>query len=470
MLFSSIPFLYYFLPVVFVLYFIAPWKLKNAVLMFSSLFFYGCGEPIYLVLMSISIIVGYGAGLVTGFFEKKSSKTGKMVTLVVATVILLGFLAYFKYANFFVENFVALTGINIKFLKITLPIGISFYTFQILSYVIDVYRGEAGVQKNIISFAAYVTMFPQLIAGPIVRYTDVEKELSSRTITVEKVYCGTRRFIVGLSKKILLANAMAEIGDIFRASGDKSVLFYWMYSLSFMLFIYFDFSGYSDMAIGLGKIMGFNFPENFNYPYLSKTASEFWRRWHMTLGSWFRDYVYIPLGGNRVSLGRWIFNTSVVWALTGLWHGAAWNFVVWGVIFAVLLVLEKFFIKKFLDKIPAVFSHIYLLFVIVISFTIFNANNLTEAMADVAGLFGAGGIPLVSSEALYTLKSFAVLGVIAIIGCTPIVKNTAIKLRENEKCSVIVKVVEPAIMAALLIMCTAFLVDGSFNPFLYFRF
>lgn len=469
MLFSSIPFLYYFLPAVFILYFLAPRKLKNAVLMFASLFFYGCGEPKYLILMTISILVGYSAGLIIGFFDKRNSKLGRTASLVCASVILIGFLAYFKYANFFMENFAALTGMSVNMLKVTLPVGISFYTFQILSYVIDVYRGDAGVQKNIISFSAYVTMFPQLIAGPIVRYTDVERELSSRTITAEKCYAGAKRFICGLSKKILFANSMAEIGDIFRASDSKSTLFVWLYAISYMLFIYFDFSGYSDMAIGLGKIMGFDFPENFNYPYMSKSAGEFWRRWHMTLGTWFKDYVYIPLGGNRVKLGRWIFNTAVVWALTGLWHGAAWNFVVWGMMFAVLLVAEKFLLNKFLAKIPSFFSHIYLLFVIMISFIIFNAGSMTEALGDIKGLFG-GGLPLSSFEAVYTLKSYFILIAVSVIGATPALKICTEKLRSRKASAMAMQIAEPIAMIALLLICTAFLVDGSFNPFLYFRF
>ena len=467
MLFSSIPFLYYFLPIVLVLYFIAPWKLKNTVLLLSSLFFYGCGEPKYLILISISIMTGYIAGLLMG---KSRTRGIKKIILAVSTAILAGFLVYFKYADFFITNFNALTGLSLPLLRVVLPIGISFYTFQILSYTVDVYRNAAGVQKNIINFAAYVTMFPQLIAGPIVRYTDVEKELVSRTITATKAYEGARRFIVGFSKKILIANSMAEIGDIFRASGDKSVLFYWMYAISFMLFVYFDFSGYSDMAIGLGKILGFEFPENFNYPFLSKSVTEFWRRWHMTLGTWFRDYVYIPLGGNRVPFLRWIFNIAVVWAFTGLWHGAAWNFVIWGVLFAVLLVAEKFFLTKWLNKIPKVFSHIYLLFIAAISFIIFNAANMSQAFSDIAGLFGAGGIPIVNETTLYYLRSYLVFIIIAVIGSTPVVKITAQKLRTSFNSDIISKTVEPIVMVGLLLICTAFLVDGSFNPFLYFRF
>ena len=314
MLFSSIPFLYYFLPSVFVCYFAVPKKFKNAVLLLFSFVFYGCGEPRYLILMAASILVGYIGGLL---IQRAKSMSLKKIAMFLSGAVLVGFLAYFKYADFFVSSFGSLTGISVPVLSVALPIGISFYTFQILSYVVDVYRGTPA-QKNIINFAAYVSMFPQLIAGPIVRYTDVERELQNRTHSLEKVYCGIRRFSVGLSKKVLLANQLAELCDVFRASEEKSVLFYWMYAVCFTLFIYFDFSGYSDMAIGLGKIMGFEFPENFNYPYISGSVTEFWRRWHMTLGTWFRDYVYIPLGGNRVRFARWIFNIAAVWALTGL--------------------------------------------------------------------------------------------------------------------------------------------------------
>ena len=413
--------------------------------------------------------MGYIAGQAIGFFKKRSSKAGCRASLIVATVLIMGFLAYFKYANFFIENFIALTGLPEISLKITLPIGISFYSFQILSYVIDVYRQDAKTQNNIINFAAYVCMFPQLIAGPIVRYTHVEKELESRTLTITKVYDGMRRFIVGFSKKILLANSMAEIVDIFKDSDDKSVVFYWLYTISYMMFVYFDFSGYSDMAIGLGKILGFEFPENFNYPYLSKSITEFWRRWHMTLGSWFRDYIYIPLGGNRVSLTRWIFNISVVWAFTGLWHGAAWNFVVWGVFFAIFLVAEKFIFGK-TRKLPSPIAHIYVLFVAMISFIIFDASSMSNAFSVIGGLFGTGEIPFINTTTIYYLKSYAVLGVIAVIGCTPIVKICAHKLRTSFKTDLASKLIEPVIMVLLLLVCTAFLVDGSFNPFLYFRF
>ena len=381
----------------------------------------------------------------------------------------MGFLAYFKYADFFIENFNAVTGLSLPLLRIALPIGISFYTFQIMSYSIDVYRGDVPAQKNPINLAAYVTMFPQLIAGPIVRYADIAKQLKDRTHSFEKIAAGIRRFVMGLAKKILIANTLGEICDIFRESEEKAVLYYWLYAVAFALHIYFDFSGYSDMAIGLGKIFGFDFLENFNYPFVSSTVTEFWRRWHMSLGTWFRDYVYIPLGGNRVSKGRWFFNIFVVWMLTGFWHGAAWNFIIWGLFFAVLLILEKLFLKKLLEK-TKVIKRIYIALAVLISFVIFNATDMKEAFRYIGGMFGAGGIPLVSAEMLYYLKSYAVVLVIGIVGSTPVIKNTALRLSNGEKTSKVMNVLVPVAIAALLIVMTAYLVDGSFNPFLYFRF
>ena len=343
MLFSSIPFLYYFLPAVLILYYIAPKKLKNTVILLSSLFFYAWGEPKYVILMVVSIAIGYILGLL---IEKYRGKKASKVFLALSVLFSIGALGYFKYADFFINNFNAVTGLSVPLLRIALPIGISFYTFQLLSYTIDVYRGDTPARKNPITLAAYISLFPQLIAGPIVRYSDVALQLENRTHTFAKASDGIRRFILGLSKKILIANALGELCDIFRASDDKSVAFFWLYAVSFTLHIYFDFSGYSDMAIGLGKIMGFDFMENFNYPYISKSVTEFWRRWHMSLGSWFRDYVYIPLGGNRVSKPRQFFNILVVWLLTGFWHGAEWNFPVWGLYFAVLLLIEKSFLLE----------------------------------------------------------------------------------------------------------------------------
>ena len=466
MLFSSIPFLYYFLPSVLILYFIVPKKLKNTVLMLSSLVFYGWGEPKYVVLMIASIVIGYFSGiLIEAFSQKKLSK----VFLGISVAVNLGFLAYFKYADFFIQNFNAVTGLSIPLLRIALPIGISFYTFQILSYTIDVYRKDVPAQKNIINLAAYITMFPQLIAGPIVRYSDIAKQLEERTHSFENFSKGIRRFILGLGKKILIANSLGELCDVFKASDDKSVLFYWLYAVAFGLHVYFDFSGYSDMAIGLGRIFGFRFSENFNYPYISKSATEFWRRWHMSLGTWFRDYVYIPLGGNRVSKPKWFFNIFVVWFLTGFWHGAAWNFIIWGLFFAVLLIVEKVFLLRYLDK-SKVISRVYTLVAVGISFVIFNATDMKEAFSYIGGMFGAGDVPLVSTEFFYYLKSFAVTLVIGIIGATPIVKNTVEKIFENNKISKFIWVLEPMGLVILLAIMTAYLVDGSFNPFLYFRF
>ena len=456
MLFSSIPFLYYFLPAVFVCYFAVPKKLKNAVLLLFSLMFYGCGEPKYLILMAASILVGYIGGLL---MQRAKNTRLKKAALFLSGAVLVGFLAYFKYADFFVSSFGALTGISVPVLSVALPIGISFYTFQILSYVIDVYRGTPA-QKNIINFAAYVCMFPQLIAGPIVRYTDVERELQNRTHSLEKVYCGIRRFSVGLSKKVLLANQLAEFCDVFRASEEKSVLFYWLYAVCFTLFIYFDFSGYSDMAIGMGKIMGFEFPENFNYPYISGSVTEFWKRWHMTLGTWFRDYVYIPLGGNRVSFARWIFNIAAVWALTGLWHGAAWNFVIWGVLF----------LSDFLKKVPRFVSHIYALFAVIMGFVIFNADSIGMALGDIRCMLGFGGLPAVNADTLYNLKSFALIIISGTVLSTPVLMSALKSARKNAVMNKILTFAEPAAVIFGIVLSTAYLVDGSFNPFLYFRF
>lgn len=466
MLFSSISFLYYFLPCVLILYFLSPRRAKNAVLLLASLVFYGWGEPVYLFLMLGSIAAGYLSGL---FCEKFRGTRRAKIAMLLGVGVDLGFLVFFKYADFFIENFSAATGLSVPLLRLALPIGISFYTFQVVSYIIDVYRGDVAAQRNPINLAAYVTMFPQLIAGPIVRYSDIEKQLRERKHTVAGVYDGARRFILGLGKKILIANQLGELCDIFRQSAEQTVLFYWMYGIGFALHIYFDFSGYSDMAIGLGKILGFDFLENFNYPYISRSATEFWRRWHMSLGSWFRDYVYIPLGGNRVSRPRWFLNIFIVWMLTGFWHGADWNFVVWGLFFALLLVAEKLFLGKFLDK-SRVISRVYLLFAVMVSFIIFNAPSLSVGMGDIAGLFGAGGIPLWSTQTVYYLRSFAPIFLIAVIGATPLLKRGVLALRTNATAEKIISVLEPIFLVLLLVVMTAELVDGSFNPFLYFRF
>ena len=492
MLFSSIPFLYYFLPAVVGLYFALPWLLqitvatyipaitgkltggrwqatglgfvtsvRNLILLVFSLVFYGWGEPKYVYLMIATILMFYGTGIGVG---RSKTTFWKKFWVVVAVVLSLGLLAIFKYADFFISSINAVTGLNITLLRLALPIGISFYTFQSLSYTIDVYRGETQVQYNPINFGAYVSLFPQLIAGPIVRYVDVARELNHRTHSWEKVTLGLRRFLIGLGKKILIANQFGELTEIFRASSEKSVLFFWMYAIAFSLHIYFDFSGYSDMAIGLGKVFGFHFIENFNYPYMSKSIAEFWRRWHMSLGTWFRDYVYLPLGGNRVSKGRWIFNTLVVWMLTGLWHGAAWNFVLWGLLYAAFLLLEKFI--PALTKMPTVLRRTYTLLIVALGFVLFNAADLKQAIGDIGGMFGFAGVPLVTEQTLYYLRSYGALFIAAVIGATPLVKTLAEKVEHKP----IGAILEPILTILLLLVCTAYLVDGSFNPFLYFRF
>ena len=461
MLFSSIPFLYYFLPAVLVVYFLVPPKFKNAVLLLFSLVFYGWGEPKLVFLMMFTIAVFYFCGLAIG---KAKQLRWKKAWLYVSVVVSLGLLGIFKYADFFISSINTVTGLGIPLLKLALPVGISFYTFQCLSYTIDVYRGNTEVQKDPIAFGAYVTLFPQLIAGPIVRYVDVAKELKHRSHNWENIAYGLRRFLIGLGKKIILADNFALLIKLFRESGEPSVLFFWMYAIAFLLNIYFDFSGYSDMAIGLGRIFGFHFLENFNYPYLSKSITEFWRRWHMSLGSWFRDYVYIPMGGNRVSRSRWIFNILTVWMLTGAWHGAAWNFVLWGLLYAVFLLIEKW--VPALQKLPDVLRHCYVLLATILGFVLFNAESLAQAGSDIASLFGFGGLPMVTAETLYYLKSYSLLFVLGIIGSTPLVRFAAQKVSKTKSGPLL----EMLALVILLLVCTGYLVDGSFSPFLYFRF
>ena len=465
MLFSSIPFLYYFLPLVLAVYFLTPARFRNAVLLLASLIFYAWGEPKYVLLMLASILSGYGFGLLQ---ERYRGQKGAKLVCGLSVAVSLSFLLYFKYADFFLENFNAATGLGVPLLRIALPIGISFYTFQIISYTVDVYRGEPA-QKNLIHLAAYVAMFPQLIAGPIVRYSDIAQQLEHRSHSTALAAEGVRRFLIGLGKKILIANQLGELCSVFRASDEKSVLFYWLYAVAFALHIYFDFSGYSDMAIGLGKVFGFHFLENFNYPYISASITEFWRRWHISLGTWFRDYVYIPLGGNRVGRARQLLNILVVWMLTGFWHGAAWNFVVWGLMFAVLLIMEKLWLLKPLSKCRPL-AHLYVVFFVVISFVIFNAENMGQALSDIGGLFGAGGIPLVSAEAVYCLRSFALVLILAVLGATPLLRNGLVRLSQYPTAGKGLNALEPFTLFVLLLVMTGYLVDGSFNPFLYFRF
>jgi alginate O-acetyltransferase complex protein AlgI len=459
--------LYYFLAAVLLIYFIVPFKVKNLVLLLASLFFYFYGEPVYTLLMLATILSSYIHGLLIDRFR---GTVWAKVFLWSSVVTSLGALGFFKYSDFFISNINALTHGDIKLLGLALPIGISFYTFQTLSYTIDVYRGDAKVQKNILNLATYVALFPQLIAGPIVRYTTVEEDLAQRTHSFENFGTGATRFIIGLGKKVLIADTLGALAKSFAASDEKSVVFYWVYAVAISLQLYFDFSGYSDMAIGLGRIFGFRFLENFNYPFISKSIAEFWRRWHMSLGTWFRDYIYIPMGGNRVPLGRWFFNTLTVWFLTGFWHGADWTFIVWGLYFAAFLLMEKFFLNKFFAKIPRVFSHIYVVIVILVSFVIFSANGMSGAIADVGAMFGAGNLPFWTAETGYYLSSYAVVFACALFGATPVLKNTVLKLKENKTANAIINVLEPIFVVAVLLLVTAYFVDGSFSAFLYFRF
>ncbi len=484
MLFSSISFLYYFFAAVLILYFVPflikklaarfglasdvePLGIMNFVLFLTSFAFYFYGEPIYTLLMIFTTLSSYIHGILIGKFKGKIGSKIFLWSSVVTSIAVLGF---FKYSDFFISNVNSFAGTEYNLLEIALPIGISFYTFQTLSYTIDVYRGEAKVQKNFIKLATYVALFPQLIAGPIVRYTTVEEELSQRTHTFEKFSYGITRFAIGLSKKVLLADTLGALSRSLRGMDEVSVVGYWFYAIAISLQLYFDFSGYSDMAIGLGRIFGFNFLENFNYPFISKSIAEFWRRWHMSLGTWFRDYVYIPMGGNRVSNWHWLLNTLTVWFLTGFWHGADWTFIIWGLYFALFLVLERFFLKKFFEKLPKFVSHIYVTIAILVSFVIFSGNGLGGAISDVGAMFGAGGIPFFSDGTAYYLSSYAVVLILSVVGATPIVKNTVLKIKETKIGGLVTDILQPIFVVAMLLVTTAYFVDGSFSPFLYFRF
>ncbi len=474
MLFSSSAFLYSFFPIVLLIYFIVPRKLKNIVLLIASLFFYYWGEKNYTIIMVATALLGWFHGF---FIEKYRGKIGAKIALVSCIVSCTAGLFIFKYADFFITNINSLFKTDIGLLKMALPIGISFYTFQILSYDIDLFMGKAELQKNPLNFLMYVSLFPQLIAGPIVRYVDVQREIDNREHSVEMFSYGIGRFIIGLSKKVLVADTLAAFCNIVKASEHMSVVFMWLYAIAYGIHIYFDFSGYSDMAIGLGKMFGFNFLENFNYPYISKSISEFWRRWHMSLGTWFRDYIYIPLGGNRVSKIKWFRNVLVVWVLTGFWHGSKWAFIVWGLMFAALLLLEKFALNKLLEKIPTIFARIYVLFFVLISWVVFDAGmesaltgNLGIAFERIKIMLGFGKVPLITAETIYYLKSYFVIFMIGIIGSTPLMKNLVLKLKEKKVIGKIINVLTPITYVVLLIVVTAFIIDGSFSPFIYFNF
>ena len=460
MLFSSIVFLYAFLPLTLLLYYAAPKKARNNVLLLASLFFYFYGEQEYTLLLVLSSVSDYLHGL---YMTKHQGTKKAKIALVSSIVINLAMLGVFKYTDFFLGTVNSLLGTNLPLPHLALPIGISFFTFQTMSYSIDVYRGEAKAERSFLSFATYVCLFPQLVAGPIVRYTDVSRELSERTLSIDRFALGARRFCVGLGKKVLIANLLGELVAIYHASPDQTVVFAWFSGISYMLQIYYDFSGYSDMAIGLGHMLGFTFPENFNYPFCSKNVTEFWRRWHMTMSFWFRDYVYIPLGGNRCSSKRWIFNVMTVWFLTGLWHGAAWNFVVWGVSYGLILLAEKFFLGKLLDRMGPL-SYVYQLLISVVLFTVFGGTGTEGILHDLSLLFGGG--ELVNANTLYYVRSYAAVFIAAAVGATPLIKTLAQKVEATKA----VVVLEPLLIAALLLLSTAYLIDGSFNPFLYFRF
>lgn len=463
MLFTSISFLYYFLPTIIILYFITPKKYRNYILLIFSIIFYMYGEPKYVILMLVEILVAYFGALL---IDKYKSKEIFLITI----IIHIGLLCVFKYTDLFIGTINSIFKTNISFLNIALPIGISFYTFQILSYVIDVYRGKVKVQKNILKLATYVSLFPQLIAGPIVRYETICDELDNRDETIEKFSLGTRRFIIGLAKKVLIANMLGELCTKFSLVDERSVLFYWIFAISYMLQVYFDFSAYSDMAIGLGKMFGFTFLENFNYPFISKSITEFWRRWHISLSSWFKDYVYIPLGGSRKGTLKLVRNILIVWFLTGIWHGAAYNFIIWGLFIGVFLVIEKLWLSKYISKLPKVLRNIYVLFIIMISFILFNAGSINEAFFNIKGLFGLNKEVFINNYTIYYLKSYLIVLIIAIFGATPLFKNIIEKLKKSKCLNKIINILEPIFLVILLLLVTAYLIDSSYNPFLYFRF
>lgn len=469
MVFSSITFLFYFLPIVLLCYYLVPKKVKNIVLLISSLFFYFWGEPKNISIMITLILVSYIGGLVIDKLREKKSKFLKLFLFLII-VIDLSALFYFKYIDFLIRNINLYLEQKIDLIGVILPIGISFFTFQIISYLIDVYRGDTKVQKNIFKLALYVSLFPQLIAGPIVRYKDVAEQIDERTHSIEKFSNGVRRFVIGLSKKVLVANILGELAGVFGTSSDGTIVFYWLYAIANMLQIYFDFSGYSDMAIGLGKMFGFEFLENFNYPYIATSITDFWRRWHMSLSSWFKDYVYIPLGGNRKGLKRQIINIFIVWFLTGLWHGANWNFILWGVYFGIILLIEKVFLLKVLEKTPKVINRIYVLFTVLISFILFSNEDLKIAFQNIKGLF-VSDVGFISNVSSYYLTSYLVVIFIGIIGSTPLFKNLINKLSsKNEKIKKVINVLEPVVLTMFLVVSVSYIIDGSFNPFLYFRF
>ena len=464
MIFSSLTFLFAYLPIVLAVYFLAPLTWRNMVLLLVSLFFYGWGEPVYITIMFVSILIDYTHGILVEKYRHDDKKARWFVTQsIIFNLLLLGF---FKYWDFLAANLSLIPGVNVPQLGIPLPIGISFFTFQTMSYTIDVYRKDAPMQKNIINFGAFVTMFPQLIAGPIVKYKTVAAELDHRVHTTENFALGARRFCVGLAKKVLLANSIGALWEeclALQGNGGLTVVGGWLGLLAFGFQIYFDFSGYSDMAIGLGRIFGFTFDENFNYPYTALSVSDFWRRWHMSLTSWFREYLYIPLGGNRGGTGKALRNIFIVWFCTGIWHGASWNFVLWGLYFAVWLVLEKYVLRGIILKAPRFLQRVYTWLVVFVGWGLFAMENLAVCGSYLASCFG--GAPLWSALDGYLLRSYGITLLILIVACTQLGTNTWKRLPEKWD-----RILTPVLMALALVICTGYLVDGSYNPFLYFRF
>lgn len=468
MLFSSIVFLFSFLPAVMILYYLLPVRFRNVILLLASLVFYAWGEPVYLFLMLLSILFNYFSGLdiARNLQDKRAAKR----SLVFNLIINLAVLGFFKYEGFVLDTLNGILPVHISYHALPIPIGISFYTFQILSYIIDVYRGNVKVQTNLPNFALYVTMFPQLIAGPIVQYADVDEQLASREVSRTKFGEGSMYFIRGLAKKVLLANTsgmiFTEVSGL--AKGNIAVMTAWLGAFAYMFQIYFDFSGYSDMAIGLGKMFGFEFNMNFNYPYVSKSITEFWRRWHISLSSWFRDYVYIPLGGNRVSKIKHIRNLLIVWFLTGLWHGAAWNFVAWGLYYGVILIIEKYLLSPVLDRLPDVVRHIYSIVLVVIGWVLFFSSSFGQAADYIRVMFGAGAHGFADRESMYLLTSNLILWLILIFGSTPLVHFRYEHMLRTKKWNT--TIINSVVYAALFIVCIAYLVTETYNPFLYFRF
>ncbi len=461
MVFSSLPFLFFYLPVVLLIYKLSPLKLRNLFLMLASLFFYGWGEPIYIIIMFASIFIDYTHGMLVERWRADDKKARMAVASSVFFNLLL--LVFFKYYDFLAESINAVTGLSLPLLGIPLPIGISFYTFQTMSYTIDVYRKDAPVQKNIVTFGAFVTLFPQLIAGPIIQYKSVAEQLERRREGLEKFVSGVQRFCIGAAKKVLLANAIGQLWDVSLASESLTVLGGWLGLVAYAFQIYFDFSGYSDMAIGLGKMFGFDFIENFNYPYISRSVVEFWKRWHISLTDWFRQYVYFPLGGNRVSKPKWIRNIIIVWLLTGIWHGAGWNFLLWGLYYALFMLGERLFWGKSLEKLPVALRHVYTMFVVLIGWALFAVENMAHLGRYLASCFG--GAPLLDAATLYNLVSYLPMLVILCVAATPLSKKLWGRLSERTQ-----DMLTPILVLAAMVLCTASLVDASYNPFLYFRF